>query len=184
MIRDVNLVSYLPPFMAKFEELVAALEAENPEFSLIWQETDRVLKNVFIETADEYGIARFEKILNILPSVEETLEDRRFRVITRYGESVPYTKKSLEAALKSLCGEKGYNLVVSPETYTVNVKVALAAKSQSDAIAELLERILPCNMIFSVELLYNTWKKSSVTSWGAVSSFTWRELREEEIFNG
>lgn len=34
MIREVDLVSYLPPFMQSYKEPVAALEAENPEFSL------------------------------------------------------------------------------------------------------------------------------------------------------
>ena len=35
MKREVDLVSYLPPFMQKYREPVAALEAEKPEFDLI-----------------------------------------------------------------------------------------------------------------------------------------------------
>ena len=44
MIREVDLVSYLPPFMQNYKEPVAALEAENPEFSLMWSATDKCLK--------------------------------------------------------------------------------------------------------------------------------------------
>ena len=55
MIREVDLVSYLPPFMAEFKEIMATLEAENPEFVLVWEAADRVLQNEFIETSDEYG---------------------------------------------------------------------------------------------------------------------------------
>ena len=84
MIRDVDLVSYLPLYLDGYEENPATLEAENPEFILIWNATDRVLKNEFIETADEYGISRFEKILNIFPSKEDTLESRRARVQARW----------------------------------------------------------------------------------------------------
>ena len=58
MIREVDLVSYLPPFMQTYKEPVAALEAENPEFQIGWKATDKVLKNRFISTADEYGISR------------------------------------------------------------------------------------------------------------------------------
>ena len=37
MIREVDLVSYLPPYLQEYnQETVAALEAENPEFRLIW----------------------------------------------------------------------------------------------------------------------------------------------------
>lgn len=64
MIRDVDLVSYLPPYLVGYEENHATLEAENPEFILVWNAADRVLYNEFIETANEYGISRFEKILN------------------------------------------------------------------------------------------------------------------------
>jgi hypothetical protein len=49
MIREVDLVSYLPPFMQSYKEPVAALEAENPEFSLMWSATDRCLRNRFIQ---------------------------------------------------------------------------------------------------------------------------------------
>ena len=63
MIREVDLVSYLPPFMAEFKEIMATLEAENPEFVLVWEAADRVLQNEFIETSDEYGISRWERIL-------------------------------------------------------------------------------------------------------------------------
>ena len=82
MIRNVDLVSYLPPIMAEFQEYRVTLEAENPEFVLVWNATDQVLQNEFIATADEYGISRFEQILNILPSKEDTLESRRSRVQT------------------------------------------------------------------------------------------------------
>ena len=52
MIREVDLVSYLPPFMRKYETLVKTLEAENPEFAFMWEAVDRTLKNAFITTAD------------------------------------------------------------------------------------------------------------------------------------
>ena len=63
MIREVDLVSYLPPYLQEYnQETVAALEAENPEFRLIWEASDRVLYNEFIATADEYGISRLSLI--------------------------------------------------------------------------------------------------------------------------
>lgn len=61
MTREVDLVSYLPPFLAEFKEIAVTLKAENPEFVLVWNAAERVLQNEFIETADEYGISRFEK---------------------------------------------------------------------------------------------------------------------------
>ena len=77
MIRDVDLVSYLPSFIADYKEINLTLSAENPEFILAWKSADRALKNEFIATADEYGISRFEKILGIYPLKEDSLESRR-----------------------------------------------------------------------------------------------------------
>ena len=95
MIRDVDLVSYLPPFIAEFREINSTLTAENPEFKIVWEAADRVLKNEFIATADEYGISRFERILKIYPSTEDTLESRRARVQARWFASLPYTWRML-----------------------------------------------------------------------------------------
>ena len=87
--RKVDLVSYLPPFVAEYKEINATLTAENPEFEIAWDAANRVLYNEFIATADEYGISKFEKILNIFPSVEDTLESRRARVAARWFTSIP-----------------------------------------------------------------------------------------------
>lgn len=101
MIREVDLVSYLPPFMQSYKEPVAALEAENPEFSLMWSATDRCLRNRFISTADEYGISRFEKMLKIYPTADDTLESRRSRVQSKWFNTIPYTWKVLLQLIQS-----------------------------------------------------------------------------------
>ena len=43
MTRDVNLLAYLPPFMQDFTEIAATLNAEDPEFVIMWDSADRVL---------------------------------------------------------------------------------------------------------------------------------------------
>ena len=48
MNRQVDLLSYLPPFLQEFKENRETLNAENPEFILVWNGADRVLKNEFI----------------------------------------------------------------------------------------------------------------------------------------
>lgn len=44
MTRDVSLLAYLPPFMQDFTEIAATLNAEDPEFVIVWDSADRVLK--------------------------------------------------------------------------------------------------------------------------------------------
>ena len=103
MIREVDLASYLPGFMQSYKEPAAALEAENPEFAVIWDATNKVLYNHFISTADEYGISRFETILGIYPSEEDTVESRRSRIQSKWFDKIPYTWRVLLQKLTVLC---------------------------------------------------------------------------------
>lgn len=147
MTREVDLVSYLPPFLAEFKEIAVTLEAENPEFVLVWNAAERVLQNEFIETADEYGISRFEKILNILPSTEDTLESRRARVQARWFNTIPYTMKSFLAKLIALCGDSNFTVTKEYEKYKVHILTNLELFGQVEELEHIIDSMIPCNMI-------------------------------------
>lgn len=147
MTKTVDLVSYLPPFMADFKEISVTLEAENPEFVLVWKAADRVLQNEFIESADEYGISRFEKILNILPSTEDTLESRRARVQARWFNTIPYTMKAFLAKLEALCGDSDFTVTKEYDKYTVRILTNLELFGQVEELEHIIDGMMPCNMI-------------------------------------
>lgn len=151
MTREIDLVSYLPPFLAEFKEIAVTLEAENPEFVLVWNAAERVLKNEFIETADEYGISRFEKILDILPSNEDTLESRRVRVQARWFNSIPYTMKSFLAKLIALCGDSDFKVTKEYQNYKVEILTNLELFGQVEELEHIIKSIIPCNIIVSSE---------------------------------
>ena len=132
------------------------------------------MNDQFISEATENGVARREKMLGITPFATDTLDDRKLRLLSRYNENIPYTRKSLAALLESLCGAGGYVLTITTATFTVNVK-------QETIISETLERILPYNMVFTVELLYNTWAKVKPYKWSEVKPLTWKDLKEEVL---
>lgn len=147
MTREVDLVSYLPPFLAEFKEIAVTLEAENPEFVLVWDAAERVLSNEFIETADEYGISRFEKVLNILPSTEDILESRRARVQARWFNTIPYTMKSFLAKLISLCGDSDFTVTKEYQNYKVEILTNLELFGQVEELEHMIDGMIPCNMI-------------------------------------
>ena len=147
MTREVDLVSYLPPFLAEFKEIAITLEAENPEFVLVWNAAERVLQNEFIETADEYGISKFEKILNILPSTEDTLKSRRARVQARWFNTIPYTMKSFLAKLIALCEDSNFTVTKEYEKYKVEILTNLELFGQVEELERIIDSMIPCNMI-------------------------------------
>lgn len=148
MIREVDLVSYLPPFMQNYKEPVAALKAENPEFLIVWKATDRVLYNHFISTADEYGISRFEKMLGIHPTGEDTLESRRSRVQSKWFNAIPYTMKVLLQKLTVLCGDTDFTLSNNfTEGYTLNIDTDLELFGQVEELEYIINTMIPENIV-------------------------------------
>ncbi len=179
--RTIDLGEYLPDILKGTREMEAIMEAETPEVAAIWAGCEDLMNDQFIWEATENGVARREKMLGVSPFATDTLADRKFRVLSRYNENIPYTRRSLMRQLATLCGEDGYSIQFLTKDFTVKVKVALTARKQEAAVGEMLERILPYNMAFTVELMYNQWQKVAAYTWGEVNKFTWNQLREEVL---
>lgn len=173
MIREVNLQSYLPLFMREYQEIAATLNAEDPEFRLVWDAANRVLYNEFIATADEYGISRFEKILGILPYKEDTLESRRSRVFAQWFNEIPYTMKVLIARLITICGDDNFTVEPDFMRYTLIINTELEMFGQVEELERLLDTMIPCNMIVisNNELVYEVYGKALISCGLCVSRF-------------
>lgn len=176
-----NLISYVPGVLQEVREFKAITTAENPEIDSLDLAIDKTLNNQFIGTLDSYGCARWEKILGIKSLDTDTLQERNFRILARVNEQLPYTYRSLEERLADLCGEDGYSIVIDKENFILKIRIALSAKKNFAAVAELLDRITPCNLILNVSLLYNTWDMVSGMTWEEAGRRTWNQLREEAI---
>lgn len=181
MIRETELISYLPPFMRSFKEIGASLGAEDPEFWLLWQQSDRVLKNNFIYTADEYGISRFEKLLGIYPSENDTLEERRKRVAIQWLNLLPYTTRTLEMLLTDICGSGNFEVIDDYHNYSITVMISVAGKSKYDESVRLLQRIIPCNMSLKCFIKYNTHSVVHRFTHGYARKYKHTELRNEVL---
>lgn len=178
MIKNVDLTSYLPPYLQAYkQETVVTLEAESPEFELIWKALDQVLNNEFVETADDLGISRWEKILGIFPNSTDTLENRRFRIMAKMIETRPYTVAQLNGILRNLCGEDNYTVQVSG--YVLVVRIGLTASSNFDDIAALLQKISPANMVIDLSLAYNQHQSLLPMTHAQLAAMTHHEIRNE-----
>lgn len=156
MTRNVDLVSYIPSFMTEYKEPVLALEAENPEFDLLWVAKDQVLYNRFIETADEYGISRYEAMLGISPTAQDTLESRRSRVRSLWFNTIPYTMKTLIRKLITLCGEGNFEVRNDFEVgYNLTVITDLELYGQVEQLEHILDVMTPMNLVVDSQNMFN-----------------------------
>jgi len=146
MIRDVNLIEHLPLFLQKFRELNHVMDAENPEFQLVADESEIIKNNQFIETSDLVGIARFEKLLNIIPLADDNLESRISRVLTRWNDVIPYTYRAFIEKLIVLCDGLNFTVNKNFNEYKMEIITHLELSGQVDELQYLFEYMIPVNL--------------------------------------
>ncbi len=154
MVKDVNLIKYLPPFLQEYREMQHIMSAENPEFVLAQEVRERILDNTFIKSCDETGIARFEKILGITVSSEDTLQSRISRVLIRWNDSIPYVWKVFLQKLQTLCGDD-FEVNTDWDNYELEVITHLDLFGQVEELENMLEYIMPANIKVDAENILN-----------------------------
>lgn len=178
MAKEVNILSYLPPLVWRIKELVEIANVENPVLESLWQQIENTINSRFILLANEEGIARYESMMQISAPATDTIETRRFRILTRFQEQAPYTNRVLVQLLDSLLGEGQYVLKRDPANKVLEVKIELTVRGQFEAVVVMLERITPQNMILRVELRYNQHAKLAQYTHAQLAAYTHEQLRE------
>ncbi len=181
MAREVDVLSYLPPIFHEIKEMIEIAKVENPLLGALWQEIENALLDQFLLSATERGIKRNEDMLHIVSMATESLETRRFRLLTRYNEQVPYTRPVLRNLLNTLLGENGYELTINTADKTLKIKIELTVKGMFEAVEQMIERITPQNMVITVELRYNQHSLLTKYTHAQLSAFTHEQLRNEVL---
>lgn len=179
-----KLQDYLPLILLKTYEFPLLCDTEQPEIDRLRDAADAVLDAQFISTAGETAIARYEKIFGITPMDTDTLDERRFKVLTRINTQLPFSVRRLRQQLATLCGEDGYKLELDGGKYTLTVKVALTAKRNQQVVEELLADIVPANMVCTTSLLYNQHADLTRFTHAQLALLTHFEIREEVLPDG
>lgn len=146
MNKEIDLIQYLPLFVAEYKEIQQITNTENPEFNLLAAEKEKIQNNQYIISCDENGIARFEQLLNIVPLPDDTLNSRISRCLMRWNETVPYTFRALKNRLDIMCGEGNYQLIPNFNEYELEVIVSLSLSGQAEELDNVLSYILPANI--------------------------------------
>lgn len=181
MAREVDYLGYLPQIFKEIEEIQAVAHVETPILNGMWQKIEDILNDQFIVTATDSGLSRQEKMLKLNVPATDTIETRRFRLLSRYQEQAPYTNKVLKQLLDSLLGEGKYYYERNVAEKWLTVKLELTVKGQFEAVELMLERITPQNMILTVELRYNQHISLTRYTHAQLAAFTHKQLREDVL---
>ena len=178
-MRDIDIKSYVPPFLFKYSELKQLYESENPEFKKLNIEADNLLDNQFIGSTNEKGIARYEALLGISGMQEYSLEERQIKVYTAWIDDIPYTFNTLKERRERLCGKGNFTLLVNNVEHKVIITTHLEYQLQSEELERMLDIILPANMVLLITNSFdNTLQASFMYAGGGVVTTDYIELTE------
>lgn len=150
MIREVELLKHLPLFIQEYREIREIMKSENPEFQIAEDETENIFNNQFIQSCNIKGIAKFESLMGITPEIDDTLQSRISRVLTRWNDTVPYTFVVLCQKLDVLCGKNNYEIKRDINKYTMDITTHLELPGQTDELDYMLGYMLPANIAVNV----------------------------------
>ena len=182
MNRDnIDILDYLPDIIKDVTEYQEITNAENPTINTLWENHRKTFNNQFINTLDEQGCARWEKMLDITPKGTATIEDRRLAILARINASLPYTYRQLENFLRNICDDD-YTMTLDNANYTLTVLLNLSRQNQFDEVSNLLAKVIPANLICNVGLKYNQYKIIKPYRYRLLVNYTCHEIRVEENF--
>lgn len=167
---DRLLIHYLPDAVRAFQEYQGITTGEQPEFELLWDLVDEILKNQFILTAEEIGLSRWENILHIKAKETDTYEIRRLRILSILWKRIPYTFSWLQDWMRQICGPEGHTETVIDYTLSIVLdgNILENASELMQIVLEQLAYIVPVNLV--IELM-RIWQTTGILHVGAFMSY-------------
>ena len=184
MAKEVDLLSYQSKIIQEIREFKVLSEVESPQHECVWQAVEDAINDQFATTLTDNGCNRWESIMEINTKDTDDLDFRRFRILSKLNEQLPYTYRMLELQLRTLCGDNGYTMVLRNNEYTLVVKIALTSKNKYSDVESTLRKYVPANIVLDVSLMYNTHEVLASYTHEQLTNYTNYELREEVITNG
>lgn len=153
--KDRALIGYIPTVLKEVRQYQALTYGEQPEVFNLFAEIETALNNQFVLTSNEYGVTRWENILKIVPKATYTLDERKFTILSRLAEELPFTYRMLEQILTELCGVGGFQMEVRHALYELDVQVELTAMNNFNDVETMLNRVVPANLIIKLSIRFN-----------------------------
>lgn len=182
MATDRKLIDYLPHFMRDYREIESIMNAEQVEIDSFHDGIENALADQFILEVTENGVKRWESLIGISPKDTDTLDERKFRILTKVNQDLPYTLRKLEQALITLCGNNMFSIEVNASEYHIEIRLGLINKNNYQEIVDVLKKMIPANMTQWVQIMYNNYSMLTKFTHAEMNAYTHEQLRNE-VFN-
>lgn len=147
----MKLIEYMPLFLQDVREFQEIFKVEDKELDSLKEQIENVLKEIIVNTAEKYGLDRYEKIYNIQNTTTD-IATRRFNILSKINNRLPYSVNWLINKLNNTIGENNYILEVDHNNYTIKIQIISEFKQIAQLLKIDLREQLPANLIINVVL--------------------------------
>lgn len=183
MSKTDLMKSYVPDYLKEAQSYKVILEAEGPELDNIETSLDDVLKQLYVETATEEGLTRWEEFVGLSSYAGKPLDQRRSRIISKLRGMGTVTVAMIQNVAESYV--YGHVTVTEhPETYSFTIKFVdpYGIPPNLDDVKAAIEEIKPAHLGVVYEFSYMTWDEFDAYNktwdqWDALN-LTWDEREE------
>ena len=177
-----QIISYLPRPFAVLRSYQALAGAEQPEVNQLWDDLSASWDGLYITTATDPMLGRWEAIvMGEAPPVGSSDDERRFDLLTKTSLELPYSIRMLEQLIARITGDGGYSIEISPSSYFLEIRIALVSQRSLKEVDRMLRRVLPANMAYHLDLKYNRHSMLTAYTHGQLCSLTHYEIRQEVL---
>ena len=138
------ILNHYPPVIKQIKEMQQIAKAEDIEFSKLNTKIKEVIRNMFVFTADETGVMRFEKLLGIKPKAAQSLDDRKIYIL-----SMMNRRKMSLSELMAMLSNYSEGITILNDIANMEMIVEINTDAGSlDMLNKIIDEILPLNIYF------------------------------------
>lgn len=178
----IDTIRYFPQHIADIEEFKRIAKVYDEKLQLVWKNLDQIQTNRHFDRMNEEECSRWEQMLKINLTGEETLGDRRRNLKGIWTSGLPYTEKKFKEVLDAMVGDDYYKLDINSKEKTMKVSLMLEVIAKDDYIYDLMRAMAPADMVVIVEVIFNRYQNFRTYTYGELSKYTYEQLRTSTIF--
>ncbi len=149
-----SIPSYAPPYIREITQMAEIYGVQQLTLNEIRRKSEKILQGNFVLTSDEYFIRHYEKLLDIIPYKNSSLDDRKKRILSLLMLKSPITLKGVEKNINLLFPESSCKLIYCGE-YKLTVKINPMPQTTLIIINDFLRKMLPANIIYKFLMTYS-----------------------------
>ena len=145
-----TLLEYLPPFLREYYEFKQLCKSGDIEVSSIDKAVDWNFDSAFISDCDATVLSKYERLLGIIPTQSQSIENRRNMVLLQLNTVASMTLSQFISKLQEYCGKDNIYVDTSREQFYQLVLWLNIHKVDVPIIKDFVDSWLPMNVNYTL----------------------------------